>query len=1550
MPIMPAQIAINNEVQGWVTANPQLAQSNYVIKKLESKYTRNYDVKQSGDSGALTALKALELYTNTVTPDNVQIRAYLKETQVIAPQVNATLNNASRLGLIMATGSNVKFEKLSMNNFIELTQFGPGTLPAATVGDFIRVRHRPNTVGVATIAAQATGTDATLQAQVSENTVVPTHTGGTLALADGVEWPIAQGTQAHLTYNTLTSSAVLMQVVSAMFAGLVNVGDYVELTVRTTAPVTANPTLVGYYKVTGVGNTSLLLDRKRYTRTSEGVFVQDPANLPNIADDMDWRVFRTAQNALYLRQTGVPFTTVAAGDYVRATDGITSWVFKATSSPATGLLLLDPMRYSGASAPYTALTNVTANFSATVTYSVTRAPSPQMAVFRITAATNFVLAGVQPGHFVLLTNRPGPLDPTTFPAQTLHYFKVLSVATSTLTLDNERYVLSGSVLVPQGVYTYGTFVDNADYSVFKSTVSYPYSRDPSTAGATSFQPLLYQVVATTPTLRVSEVRQAGYDEVNRELSTYTVNPTAAPFVDYFDIDVIRDFGDRLYLKSASGSFPGAVTGNANTYAVVTAHTSGATPYTSPPRQSVVTGAFNVLSKPLPDILFVARTKYAGRAIDGPGSQFAPYLVSAAPAVPVGSWHEPVDFKVMEQDTTEYDKVVITGATGTLVDVNALDFLLPTNITVAVGHPMNGAAILLGVLGRYFEVTTKINNQLLSVGNNRRGSTSFADPVSKIDLDFSTFLDPLACSSFAANIDTFQFLRSATATTFAQLVGVVPEVGVAVGDFAKVTYADTPTPTTKVFRISALGPTVIDLNPVVVTGSDGVYTVTATPLALDIRASAIQSLEIQRPTGALSQVTDYLSAFTTYLPSGLKTAMDQGLTKLYNDAFDVGGLQYSPANKTALLTAAMNAVQQISAYLPDQEFLVRGFGEGSLFSTATPSTLTPSGLSVYDVTQTPEARANGVYQDMLAVALPAQFGAVLQKQQLVDMKNAYVDARLQELGYTAELANVSATEHAARFELSCRLFFVQKLKESAVAALTTCGRLDIKTSADTTMTNILALVNATIPSGMFTADKHAYFVRSGPPVDFSVPFAVYLVTNPTFVSGLNSSNAQDRRRALQNLINAPVEPTLRVKRRNYARIRARQRARLASKQDLLNHISQTTDPQALAGLQAASLQTDQAIAADAGQQATLHADLMNRAGSVPGIIGPPQASAPTDLQAQNSAASAEVGGPDGATEGAFASANVPSPLATGLTVTGNPTAPSLISTAPSPVAGVAVTYLFGNDVVDYRVVPAIIPYYSLNAAHNNASNFATITLCDFNLENKGKTPITIDPYGTVSVHNGQYLYNQFKLVSLQEVHAEKFQIVDTLAENFLTFSFGARPEVWSLSGTLINDIASDQLGKFRLFYEQYIRLSALERRRKKMVLKVPAMGIEIYGYAVSFAPAANSEGVQTVVPFTLQFVVTNVATIPMITKITSDKTVPISSLIKYLHKNSGLTTGGGVKPATTKTAATTSPGDVVKTAVDNVLAGGAEAVNEVKSSITSTLAQLTDPSLFGFGLG
>jgi hypothetical protein len=112
--------------------------------------------------------------------------------------------------------------------------------------------------------------------------------------------------------------------------------------------------------------------------------------------------------------------------------------------------------------------------------------------------------------------------------------------------------------------------------------------------------------------------------------------------------------------------------------------------------------------------------------------------------------------------------------------------------------------------------------------------------------------------------------------------------------------------------------------------------------------------------------------------------------------------------------------------------------------------------------------------------------------------------------------------------------------------------------------------------------------------------------------------------------------------------------------------------------------------------------------------------------------------------------------------------------------------------------------------------------------------------------------KFFLEQVTENREEKVQVLDTFGE-FIAFFFGARPEVYTYSGTLLNSLNHDWKNEFQLNYEHFMRGSKAVENRATMFLQYDDVIVE--GYMM------NSQIRQTAiedmtVPFTFNLLVLN----------------------------------------------------------------------------------------------
>jgi hypothetical protein len=163
---------------------------------------------------------------------------------------------------------------------------------------------------------------------------------------------------------------------------------------------------------------------------------------------------------------------------------------------------------------------------------------------------------------------------------------------------------------------------------------------------------------------------------------------------------------------------------------------------------------------------------------------------------------------------------------------------------------------------------------------------------------------------------------------------------------------------------------------------------------------------------------------------------------------------------------------------------------------------------------------------------------------------------------------------------------------------------------------------------------------------------------------------------------------------------------------------------------------------------------------------------------------------------------------------------------------SATYLLKEDFMDARAYEAIMPIFQ----QSNVPAYITIRQ-DIGAPgafSQGELEEQTTQVTAADIHNpfkGGARYNQFILKGLQESHNEKYQIMDTLTEGQVIFSFDRKPEIWSLTGVLLNDIYSNWLGKFRHVWHEHLRISQLVKNGKYARFVIPSLQIAFNGYPI-----------------------------------------------------------------------------------------------------------------------
>lgn len=155
----------------------------------------------------------------------------------------------------------------------------------------------------------------------------------------------------------------------------------------------------------------------------------------------------------------------------------------------------------------------------------------------------------------------------------------------------------------------------------------------------------------------------------------------------------------------------------------------------------------------------------------------------------------------------------------------------------------------------------------------------------------------------------------------------------------------------------------------------------------------------------------------------------------------------------------------------------------------------------------------------------------------------------------------------------------------------------------------------------------------------------------------------------------------------------------------------------------------------------------------------------------------------------------------------------------------------------------------------------------------------------------YSYNQFSLQSFMETHNEKYQLIDSMDHGQVLFSFGEKPEFWSISGIVLNDIYNNWLAKLREVWRDHLRLSKLVEKGKYARISIPSQRIAFNGYPVGLT-LSHSENTEQIVGFTMLIFVREYKNFTVFPFNTNSANAQLISNLLYLDGvNSGTTFKG-----------------------------------------------------------
>lgn len=158
--------------------------------------------------------------------------------------------------------------------------------------------------------------------------------------------------------------------------------------------------------------------------------------------------------------------------------------------------------------------------------------------------------------------------------------------------------------------------------------------------------------------------------------------------------------------------------------------------------------------------------------------------------------------------------------------------------------------------------------------------------------------------------------------------------------------------------------------------------------------------------------------------------------------------------------------------------------------------------------------------------------------------------------------------------------------------------------------------------------------------------------------------------------------------------------------------------------------------------------------------------------------------------------------------------------------------------DYRKYEFVVPWFSDGNGKPSYFSLLKITGSDYTPKvDSVNLPTIEDPFA-----GGKALYNQFFMNSIAESNNEKFDIVDTMSEGEAFFAFGSRPEIWTFTGSLINDKINNWLGKFREIWHSHIRASVLVENGQYLKITIPTISLtcNVYPIGLTIYSTADNE--------------------------------------------------------------------------------------------------------------
>ena len=1540
----------------------------------------------SGQTGELVG-RAKEDYLVTAHAGTLYSYSQTMLTQDPANPLNVGM--AARLVYNPVVDSHVN---IALAESTSLPEIDPDKLALGEV--FVRAKARADSKGipvphprVGANGRSVKGALARVTSSLAITSVIGSTAGATFTYARGVEWEVAPKAGPAdfkyfpiVSYDGLGRQALTLTDDRRDFSQVV-AGDVVEVTARLGAPITRDRDLAGFYRVIDKTEFSLRLDPEKLWRLGDGLYT--PGALPptaNFDDTMDYRVLRTASNVFAIK-TSLDTQGVQIGDWAHLSylEGTTPRVriFKI-SGVQPGLILLTGQYYTESPPPFVmAGTMSFSYFESAATFSVERVPDAVSSLTLYDPTGDF--AAVKPGDFVTLTQRVAALDATMQPFVVCHTFLVKSALDRhTLDLDPTYYQLVGGLYVAAGAMR-KALTDFVGYST-----SFYVTTFPNTGLYKVFSVDVFPSDTKTRSMRLEAVLYGPDDAFDGSLPN-RVN-VATAFIDKFDLELIYLYGDRLFVFDPTGDFSKARTYDAAFVANTTdlVHTS--------------TGVFRIQDLPRKDVAFLHRAvgrlsppyTFTGSYQPASGGSATIYsltriqdvftsliLRGTFPLASVGQYLTLDTPTAAVPGLEAFAKLTLKIASvsaGQLTLDNALAY--GTDGTIVPGYGFPYAA--LGNFGLQAPCPVTFSLHAQPTG------------VTRVVLDYAPYEvhDATGTSVFGRT----QKLANPAAAPAGPLhdtdiVYFIYEENGALVTLKLIPTGITPTGGLLLYGHAAVGE-----------ANGGVYTVAPAPFLPAASATGgvvfdkTGRVTIKRPHFGRDRAAVVVATLETLLPENQVASVQA----IFNAI--VPARYLDPANLAAdgksLLGAARGAIAGLASAgsgvvhypLPLEEIPWRVTALDDT-AKALGDALTTAELTTVGTSPWPFIGQRVEMRRALSLLASSSLITEFTKKTLSELKDLYIDARLQYEGYVdlsvylATTVGVVAPASVLEPQLADARTHALVARKIMAAALFVTGqrRPDLVDSYETQYQNILGIVKDAWPP-LYASETPVtppnpymgmrFFVQSGTvalndslaqQVAFlRVPFTnTPLIPGDTLATLANANkdpNPKPRRVGFVGMIGVPADRTLRAKQRSYLLEKNRSKSLGSTIDDLIRHRDTATSPDIAAKLGDWIDQTTGKKALADMEAGTLEAQITEQGGEAPETPNNPS---PEDTMATSDDAAPYMSSdlePSGVGE-QFVSTSAS--VVTSNVVPGAAPAIGLGERQEdrSKFEGI-ITNLFTEDFNDFKrtgIAMSLNVYDQGPYVRTNKQRLASIYIADY----KG-TPVTgaagqfnlPGPWGSGTFKGSRY--NHFILTGMQELHQEKQMVMDTLGRGWVGLMFGSAPEVWSVSGILINDTYSDQLTKFRDLWESQIRGTQLARNHVKMALDIPAAGVVIVGYPISLQMTIDAAQNETVVPFTMQILVSVKRPRPLYKEVIAQEKAVATALTKrdgtgYSSSLKQAAANASNAPSRSMYASAIGPlpdgsnlADAVQAAgaqIEGVIQGATDAATSAASQATSSIGRV-----------